>query len=372
MHSAIFYQPRNFHQDLRNFVNKAVIKESDFTCESKYCIELYRFAFQSPKELVYYLVQEGVENKGKIEVISEILNLMPPEIPQYSVSTSSGNTMLITQALMLKLIVIRDSSEQNYKNNFNSLLTKICNKNRIIAKDISLHFLKNQSSVKDVHSNLGILRIAIEATAYENYTSEEKICMGLALCHMASFIYQNDTWDINLTTNLPIILEIINGIYNRQSEKHLLEKITNKYLHKDLLVYFNPNCLTSSLETAVRSLYFGKGEVQYKTSNDIIIELAASLPKLLPKEWHILCFNSKVNGEIVSLFDIVDATQLLVSAVCLEDRHLGYIIQSLGNAISSRVEDGMLTSTNDPNETIELLLNLHSKVCQLIGNYIRL
>ena len=96
-------------------------------------------------------------------------------------------------------------------------------------------------------------------------------------------------------------------------------------------------------------------------------EMTACLPDLLPIEWNILAHRIYVSGEKISLINLLECVQILISSTALENRHLEYVLQSIGKLISSRIQDMNIVKENMENH-ITWLQNLQAKLCQVIGN----
>ena len=366
--SIIFFDHSNFPQDLRHFLNKIVLNETTFTYDAQQTIELYRLAFQSPKKVIFYLIDEAIENKGKVEIVAKVLQSLPNDITQYSVTTSIGECMLITNAMMLKFIVIHDVGAGEEVNNFCKLMEEICSKDEDIAKNVALHFMKNIVNIKSFGPMLNILQLTLKFTCYDNYSKNEKISILATLCQTASFIYQQNKWDISLTIDLPVLLGILERfLHELHNDKDLFEKIVRTFLHEELHGYLLKEAIChTNLRDVLRAMYFDKQLIEYTAPKNFVVELSSCLPTLLPKEWDIIS-NLTVNGEYISEFDLVGAGQLLISTNSIEYEHLEYVMQSLGAVISHRFEDGKPTSTDESKKNIKWLLNFHSNLCQLIG-----
>ena len=79
----------------------------------------------SPKEVIHYLVQEAIENKGKIGVISKILATMPDAVTHCHVDAPSGPCMLMTSSIMPKFFVIAESGMEEQATNLLTVWTML-------------------------------------------------------------------------------------------------------------------------------------------------------------------------------------------------------------------------------------------------------
>ena len=357
------------------------------------------------KELVFYLVQEAAENKGKIDVIAEtVLNYLPQNVCQFCMSTSTGQqAMLISHALILRFITLMTNSignscpqQQMKKANFIQFLTIVCKGSGDIAKDLCLQLLRNNAITKLDSFFLQIFQIAFESsvgagrTRYP-YTEMEHMSILSMLCYMAPSAYEKEWNRKEVTEYLPIILEMINLQLNlADTVAPACIKIINRLLHEDLHAFFTPitgvlssigqKDETKTLKTIIRKLYFSNlldsqtncAEEKYYDIMEcsLVVELASLLPNLLPKEWIVLTSNVRVlaGGNVpsaVPLLDLIEATQLIVWSDYLEEDRLEYVLQSLGNSISNQLQNDLL---NDMEEnTADWLFTLHAKSCRLVG-----
>jgi len=347
-----------------------VLKETDMASESQ-TIDLYHFIVQSPKEVIFYLIEEAIENKGKLDVVCEVLALLPGGILQYSVDTPTGEIMLVTFALMLKFIVIHENGDKDVMMNFYSLLKNIFSKNEDIAKNVALHFIKN-SNIKLLSSISSILGISFEVTKVGTYTGDDVTLIMIWLCQVGSLVYEKKPWEnLSMTTELPLLLEIMHKIYSDSSaDKGLFQKIINNFLNEDLHGYLLGNRITNNMRDTIRSMYFNRIDMEYLPQTGLVIEISASFPKLLPREWDILTSDLKVDGERISDLDLLDAGQILISTATLEKEHMEYVMQSLGNIISFRLQQKSL-KVKESGISTAWIKKLYSKLCQLIGKLIR-
>merc|ERR1712126_221297 len=121
VNSSIFLSTNSFYNDMRLFLNKIVIKDSNYISDAL-IVEMNQLILQSPKEVVFHLIQEGLENKGKVDVVSKVLCFLPKSITQYSVDTSNGQATLLASALVLKLIVVSQSKNDGEITNFYQII----------------------------------------------------------------------------------------------------------------------------------------------------------------------------------------------------------------------------------------------------------
>ena len=191
------------------------------------------------------------------------------------------------------------------------------------------------------------------------------------LCQVGSLFYDKKPWGkASVTTKLPLILEVIHKIFSELSADHiLLQQIIDNFLHEDLHGYIIDHKSTYTISDTIKTMYFKPIDIEYLPQSDLLIEIAASLPKLLPREWDIISINLKVEGKRISELDLLDAGQILVSSAALENEHMEYVIQSLGDIISRRFQEKSLEK-NDSEITTPWIKKLYSRLCQLIGKLI--
>lgn len=367
VHSTLFFDSSSFQREFRNFLNKMVLKETTMASEEQK-VDLYHFIVQSPKEVIFYLIEEAIQNKGKIDVVCEVLSLLPDFVVQYSVNTPTGKCMLITSALMLKFIVIHENDAKEMMENFYSLLKNIFSKMEDIAKNLALHFIRN-ADMKLLGSISSILGLAFEVTKVNTFRGDDVTLIMVWLCQVGSLVYEKKPWkNISMTTELPLLLEIMQTFYSDPSaDTILLQKIIHNFLHNDLHGYLLGNLIgTNNIRDIIKTMYFNRIDMEYLPQTDLVIEIAASLPKLLPREWDILTSDLKVDGERISELDLLHAGQLLVSTASLENEHMEYVLQSLGNIISLRLQE-QSSNIKDSGISTSWIKKLYSKLCQLIG-----
>ena len=366
VHSPVFLVTQHFYHEIRNFLNKIVIKENN-TLSDGLTVEMYQLIFQSPKEVIFYLIQEGLENKGKVDVVTKVLCMLPKSIVHYLVESSNGNVMLITSALVLKLIVIRQSTSEQDIINFYIILNNIFQSDSKIAKDVSLHLIKS-CEINFIAQTINVFRLAFDVIDIETLSYLEKTVFMINFCQIASFLYKTDTIAI-IQEDLSSILTILDSFSKHPATAiYLNENIVHDFLTEDLHGYIINN--TSSkmeLRDILKSTYFKQEKITYSSDIGIKIEIAACLPQLLPIEWNNLGHLILVNNEKIPIVDILESVHILISTNVLEAKQLQYVLKSLGKLLSSRIQE---MNREIDNRKYKLWIeNILSKLCQVIGKF---
>ena len=365
VHSPIFLNSQAFLHDIRHFLNKIVIKDNNMLSDDL-IVEMNLLILQSPKEVIYYLIQEGLENKGKIDVVSKVLSSLPKSAIRHPVDTSSGECMLITSALMLKLIVVRESTAEDEINNLQQILQKLFQSDGEIGKNFALHLIRNDK-IMFVIQNLKVLHLAFEAIEIEALNSIEKTVFMICFCQIASTIYETRTTD-QIHNELELALEILSTFAKDPiAGQQLRVNIIPNFLHDNLHGYFLGNTSASlGLREILKSMYFKAEKVEYPPCNGLQLEMTACLPHLLPNEWNILGHRIYVSGEKIELSFLLDCVQILISSAALDNRQLEYVLQSIGKLISARIQDITINKEHMENR-VPWLRNLQTKLSQVIG-----
>ena len=368
-HSELFLDHTSFHRNIRSFVNRFVHNMQESSNDST---ELYYFLMQSPKEVIHYLVQEAIENKGKVGVISKILTTMPDAVIQCHVDALSGPCMLMTSLIMPKFVVIAESEMEEKSTNLFTLIEKISAKDERIAKDLILHFIRN-ASLDIIGAFSKVYSIILNAIRLDTFNCPEKIIIMVALCHTATLLYTSNYWgNAALIVDLPNILQLVYRIYtDSSSEKAVLENILITLLHRELQDYLIDKPSTNlDLRKSIRSQYFTMCDFEYVPKKDFIIELATCMPTLLPKEWSILHQNVKIEGHQISEFDLLSAAHLMITTNSIHELEtIEYVVRYLGNIISLRLQEKKVALQDFSSNTLISSKDFLSKLCQVIGKF---
>ena len=364
VNSPIFLNAHSFYNDMRLFLNKIVIKCDNYISDAL-IVEMNQLILQSPKEVVFYLIQEGLENKGKVDVVSKVLCFLPKSIMNYSVDTSNGQATLLTSALVLKLIVVWQNKSDGETTNFYQIVQTLFQSESEVAKNFGLHMMKS-NKIMFIAQTFHVLRLAFDAIDIDSLDDLEKSIFMIGFCQIASFLYTTETLD-HVDKDIASILIILYKFKKHPKSSVNLRVIFHDFLHQDLHGYIIKNTSENmDLRNILKSIYFDPKKVQYSSNESIILEIATCIPQLLPNEWDALGNSVYFNEEKLPLLDLLESVQILISSRVLENELLEHVLKSVGKLLSSRIQETNLEIGSIDNNII-WAKQLQSKLCQIIG-----
>ena len=364
VNSSIFLNDHSFYNDMRLFLNKIVIKDNNYISDAL-IVEMNQLILQSPKEVVFYLIQEGLENKGKVDVVSKVLCFLPKSIMQYSVDTSNGQATLLTSALVLKLIVVWQNKSDGEITNFYQIVQTLFQNESEVAKNFGLHMMKS-NKIMFIAQTFDVLRLAFDVIDIDSLDDLEKSVFMIGFCQIASFLYTTETLD-RVDKDIASILTILYKFKKHPKSSENLRVIIHDFLHQDLHGYIIKNTLGNmDLRNILKSIYFDPEKVQYTSNESIVLEIATCLPQLLPNEWDAIGSSIYINEEKLPLLDLLESVQILLSSRVLENKLLEHVLKSVGKLLSSRIQETIL-ETGSIENNIKWIKELQSKLCQIIG-----
>ena len=364
VNSPIFLSTNSFFNDMRLFLNKIVIKDSNYISDAL-IVEMNQLILQSPKEVVFYLIQEGLENKGKVDVVSKVLCFLPKSIMQYSVDTSNGQATLLTSALVLKLIVVWQNKGDGEITNFYQIVQTLFQSESEVAKNFGLHMMKG-NKIMFIAQTFNVLRLAFDAINIDSLDDLEKSVFMIGFCQIASYLYTTETLD-HVSKDIASILTILYKFKKHPESSENLRVIIHDFLHQDLHGYIlKDNSGNMDLRNILKSIYFDPKIVQYSSTESIVLEIATCLPQLLPIEWDAIGNSIYFNEEKLPLLDLLESVQILLSSGVLENKLLEHVLKSVGKLLSSRIQEKVL-ETGSIENNIKWVKQLQSKLCQIIG-----
>ena len=364
VNSPIFLNTYSFYNDMRLFLNKIVIKDNNYISDAL-IVEMNQLILQSPKEVVFYLIQEGLENKGKVDVVSKVLCFLPKSIMQYSVDTSNGQATLLTSALLLKLIVVWQNKSDGEITNFYQIVQTLFQSENKVAKNFGLHMIKS-NKIMFLAQTFNVLRLAFDAIDIDSLDDLEKSVFMIGFSQIASYLYTTETLD-HVDKDIASILTILYKFKKNPESGENLGVIIHDFLHQDLHGYIiTNNSGNMDLRNILKSIYFDPKKVQYSSNESMVLEIATCLPQLLPNEWDAIGNSIYINEEKLPLLDLLESVQILISSRVLENKLLEHVLKSVGKLLSSRIQETVL-EIGSIEKNIKWVKQLQSKLCQIIG-----